>query len=247
MSRWTISSSASDGPSREPEVAAAVTLVHHRTGREPFDLTVLRHGDAEAEGVLEGPPHEQWILHAVAVVGEQLDAGSRQFGERGQLLPGPADGDRRRRMNVAQPGSLALAADELDDADTVLCRVGVRHRDHCGVPAERGRARPGLDRLGFLLAGLAEMRVEVDEARRHGEAGRVEDAIVIVRARSVPTSAISPSTTRRSARRAPCWSTMVPPVIERFMRAPVVRGRTWGPGWPRGSRTAPPCGRRCRS
>ena len=58
-------------PSRQAEATAAVALVHHRARREPLDLAVLRQRDAEPVGVLERSTHQQRILHAVAVVGEQ--------------------------------------------------------------------------------------------------------------------------------------------------------------------------------
>jgi hypothetical protein len=117
-----------------------VALVHHGTLREPGDLAVLRQHHAQIERVLEGSAHEQRVLHARAVVGEQVHAGGGQLRERRELLAQPADRDRSRGSHVAQPGALTLAADELDHAHRVLGRVGVRHRDDTRVAALRGRA-----------------------------------------------------------------------------------------------------------
>ena len=85
MSRWTISSSAIDGHPGSTEPAAALPFVHHRTLGEAGDLAVLGERDAEAERVLERPPHEERVLDAAAVVGEDPHADRGEFGERGEL------------------------------------------------------------------------------------------------------------------------------------------------------------------
>ena len=76
--------------------------------------------------------------------------------------------------HLAETGRDRLAAHELDDADRVLSGIGVRHRHDRRVPAERGRPRAGLDRLGLLVARLAQMGVEVDEAGAHDAPRGVE-------------------------------------------------------------------------
>ena len=150
-------------PAGQAEPAAARPFVHHRALGEPFDLAVLGERDPEPVGVLEGPAHQQRVLHAVAVVGEDPHAGVGELGERGQLLTAAADGDRAGRQDLAEPGSLALAAHEVDDLDAVLGRVGVRHRDDRGESAERSGPAAGLDRLGLFRARLAQVHVQVDE------------------------------------------------------------------------------------
>ena len=62
-----------------------MALVHHGTLGEPFDLAVLGEHDAEIGGVLDRPPHQERILHTVAVVGEDVHAGIGQFGKRREL------------------------------------------------------------------------------------------------------------------------------------------------------------------
>ena len=46
---------------------------------------------------------------------------------------------------------------------------------HRGVAAEGGGPGAGLDRLGVLPAGLAQVRVQVDQAGQRDQAGRVEN------------------------------------------------------------------------
>ena len=65
-------------------MAAARALVHHRALGERGDLAVLGQGDVEGAGVLERMAHQLRILHAVAVVGEQVHAGGGQLAERRQ-------------------------------------------------------------------------------------------------------------------------------------------------------------------
>ena len=64
-----------------------------------------------------------------------------------------------------QPGATTERQHLRHDRRVVDRGRRVRHREHRGISAERGRTRPGLDRLRRLVARLAEVRVEVDEAR----------------------------------------------------------------------------------
>ena len=95
-------------PAGQAEVAAARALVHHRTLGQRGDLAVLRQRDVEGARVLERVPHQLRILHAVAVVGEQVDSGSSELAERRQRLALAVDGDASGGMDVAQPGAVAL-------------------------------------------------------------------------------------------------------------------------------------------
>ncbi len=166
-------------PAGQAEPAAARSFVHHGALGEPFDLAVLGQGDPEPIGVLEGPTHQERVLHAVAVVGEDPHAGVSEFGERRQLRAGTADGDRPGGQDLAESCSLALAAHEVDDLDTVLRRVGVGHRDDRGEPPERGGPAAGLDRLGLLAPGLAQVHVQVDEPGRHDQSGRIDHVVAV--------------------------------------------------------------------
>ena len=150
-------------PSRKAEPAAARPFVHHGTLGQAGDLAVLGERDAEPAGVLERPAHEERVLHAIAVVGEDAHADRGQFGEGGELGPVPADRDRGSGEHLAQSGPGGLLPDEVDHFHAVLCRIGVGHRHDRGEAAECGGSAAGLDRLGLLLAGLAQVRVQIDE------------------------------------------------------------------------------------
>ena len=89
--------------------------------------------------------------------------------------PAQPDGDRADRVDVAVAGLAAQPPDLLDDAGGVGDRLGVGHRVHGGEAAERRGRRTGLDGLGVLAAGLAQVGVQVDQARQRDESGRVDD------------------------------------------------------------------------
>ena len=138
---------------------------------------MLRQRDAESAPVLHGPAHEQFVLHAVAVVGEDPHSRGGEFGERGECLSATSDGDATAGHDLDESGPATLFAHEVDDGDAVLRGIGVRHRDDRGVAALRRGTTPGLDRLRFFLARLAQVRVQVDEARCDDAAGHVDDVI----------------------------------------------------------------------
>nr|BFE69657.1 hypothetical protein GCM10020092_029580 [Actinoplanes digitatis] len=80
------------------------------------------------------------------------------------------DGDGADRLHVDQVGLAAEAPDLLDHAGGVGDGRRVGHREDRRVAAERGGARAGLDGLGVLAAGLAQVGVQVDEAGERDEA-----------------------------------------------------------------------------
>ena len=92
-------------------------------------------------------------------------------------LPFAALGDRADGIDIGKPDALRFAADEIDLPLVVERRLGVGHAADGGEPPRhRGRGAGG-DRLFFLIAGLAEVNVNVDQAGRDETAGRVDDAI----------------------------------------------------------------------
>ena len=91
MSRWTISSSATAGQPGRPSSLQQRPSCITAPAVSAADLAVLGEHDVEPERVLHRPAHQQRVLHAVAVVGEQVDPGRDELGERRQLLPRPTD------------------------------------------------------------------------------------------------------------------------------------------------------------
>ncbi len=114
---------------------------------------------------------------ALPVVGEHPDPGGRvrhraEFGELAAAEPGRY---RAHRMHVAVPGLPAEPPDLLDHASGVGDRLGVRHRVNRGEPSERGRRCSAGDGLGVFPARLAQVRVQVDQARQRDQPVGVDD------------------------------------------------------------------------
>ena len=164
-------------PAAQPEAAGELALVHLRVLGEPRLLRVLGHDAVEGLDVLQRPAHQHRVGDALAVVGEHPDAGGRvgHRAELGEPLALQPDGDRADREHVAVPGLAAEPPDLLHDAGGVGDRVGVGHRVHGGEPAERRGLGAGVDGLGVLAAGLAQVRVQVDQAGQRDEPVGVHD------------------------------------------------------------------------
>ena len=153
------------GPARQADLGGDDALVHLRALGEARLLRVLGHYAVERLDVLQRATHEDRVVHALAVVGEDADAGGgvRHGAELGELLAAQAHGHRADGVHVDPAGLLAEPVDLLDDARGVLRRRRVGHGVHGGEPARRGGAGAGEHRLGVLPAGLAQVGVQVDE------------------------------------------------------------------------------------
>ena len=149
------------GPAGQTEPRGVGSLVGHGADREPRLFGVLRDQDTKAGGVLERAPHDQRIVHAHAVVGEQphLAGAGGHHAHLGELLSGKAHGDGADRMHVDEADLLATVPDVVGDDGAVGDGIGVGHREHRGVAAQRRRRRTGFDVLGIFAAGLTQVGV----------------------------------------------------------------------------------------
>ena len=180
------------GPAGQAEAAGELALVHLRVLGEPRLLGVLGDDAVERLHVLQRPAHHHRVAHALPVVGEDPDPGGGvgHRAELGQLLAAQPDGHRPDRVDVAVAGLAAQPPDLLDDAGGVGDRLGVGHRVHGGEAAQRGRLGAGLDGLGVLAAGLAQVGVQVDQAGQRDQAGARRRPRHPRRSAPVPISAI---------------------------------------------------------
>ena len=118
-------------------------------------------------------------------------------------------------MAPADPHVAQRPAPELEHlahhAGAVDGRVGVGHGHDGGVAAEGGGPGAGLDRLGLLPAGLAQVGVEVDQAGGDDAAAGVEDGGAGGRRRGRSPTAATARRRRRGRRpgAAPVASTTV--------------------------------------
>ena len=189
--------------------------------------------------VLERAPHHAGVGDAIAVVGEDPHAEVVELAQRRELLPARATardaaGDPHVARRVAAPFE-----HRLHDAGVVERRVGVRHAHDRGEASERGAARAGVDGLAVFAARFAEVNLDVDEPGRDDRVARVEHG--------------------RARRRVDAGADLGDdPVAHEHVGDPLAglvddapalqeHHRVRQPGLPsRGSRRAPPCGRRHR-
>ena len=161
-------------PTGQSETRRTTALVHDCPVGEPRHFAVLRESHVELAGMLESSTHDQRVLDTIPVVREHSDTRRRHRVERRQLASGTPNGDAARRSHRHKAGTLTLQANEFDDGHVVLGRVGVRHRDTCAEPAERGRERCRGNGFGLFTTRLSHVRVQVDERTGDETAGGIE-------------------------------------------------------------------------
>ncbi len=183
---------AGAGESDESEVASDHDLLrerrdalHAQARRERSLVHVAACGETGVHGVLgdrapelcnvlHGAPQQTGVGHRVTVVGEEPDAGSPQLVEVSQLPALPAGRDAAGRGDVYEPHFTAPVDDVAGQVPRVDDGVRVRHGDDGRVPAGGRGGRAGGDVLLVLLARLAQVGVEIDEAGRDPGAGSVD-------------------------------------------------------------------------
>ncbi len=115
------------------------------------------------------------VLDAVAVVGEEAHAEAASSAIGGEPLPARptvmAAAAAARRQSASRP-SCSTSFDDAGAVDAPARVLGIATT--AGEAAEGGGPAAGLDGLGLLLAGLAQVGVEVDEARGDDAAAGVE-------------------------------------------------------------------------
>ena len=104
---------------------------------------------------------------------EADDAAVDELGDMSRSCPRQAD---RRGQNQRTPCLAAMACLAASACGGAGRRNGVRHIEHRGDAAERGRRGPGPPILLVRIARIAEMHVDVDGAGKDVQAGRVESS-----------------------------------------------------------------------
>ena len=138
-------------------------------------LGVADHGHAERQGVLHRVAVEARVHHALAVVREGDAARLGELRQLGQLLAQETARDGADRVDTRRAFVLRLGEDVVGDGAVVVDGARVRHTRDRREAAGRRRARARRDGLLVLMAGLAQVDVDVDEARADDLARGVHD------------------------------------------------------------------------
>ena len=154
---------------------AMFARMHHTGFFQHVVLGVFHQHLAEQLGGVQRFFQQRGVRNHTAIVGEGGGARGGQRREVGQLLALAVFRHAARRQHARQPDLRATLQHELDDVRRRVRRQGVRHGNHGGEAAARRRAGAGLDGFRGFAARLAQMDVQIDQARRDDEAGSVED------------------------------------------------------------------------
>ena len=168
------------GPTGQTQVGGDLTLVHLGALGQARLLRVLRNHAVEGLDVLEGAAHHGRVVHAHAVVGEHahVRGGGRHAADVGEALALQTHGHGADGLHAAPASFLTEAVNLLDHGGGVGHGQGVCHGEHCGVAAQGCGAGAGLDGFGGLVAGLAQVGVDVHQAGQCYLACRLDDLCV---------------------------------------------------------------------
>src|SRR5580700_6907392 len=137
-------------------------------------LAMIDHRQAEGAGRFHGAAHDTRIHDGASVVGDGDDASVLHQADGGQLFAGASLGDGADGKYINHRVARRALDDIAGDGGVVVHGRGVWHAADGGESTGSGGARAALDRFGVLEAGLAQVDVHVDKARRDDEAGSVE-------------------------------------------------------------------------
>ena len=175
MSRATMMSSAAAGMPPSPSRIDSKPFVHHAADGQLGHLAVLHDHAVEHLGVFEGPAHQGRRGDRGSVVGERDGAAGDELAEFGQLFALASLADGADGIDVGLPGPLGLEHDELGRGLGVDGGHRVGHAGDRRHAAGQGGGRAGGDGLVLLVARLAEVDVNVDQARADDHAPGVDD------------------------------------------------------------------------
>src|SRR5579859_7277357 len=163
------------GHSGKTKTRGRDAFAHDGAGRERNIFRMLDDRKIERAAVVHHLPCEFCRGDGFSVVANGDDAGLLHGGNFRDGFAFAADAGGADGPNANAGGGFGAVENEARDAGIVVDRFRVRHAADGGEAAASRGARAGLDGFRRFLAGLAKMRVKVDEAGSDDEAGGVED------------------------------------------------------------------------
>ena len=162
-------------PAGDAEAGAHAALVDHAVLSQGLDLAVAGDGTIELTDVVHHGAEHAGALHAMAVIGKHAGALGDHIADLGQGLAFLATSAGTDGADVHEAGGVALGDLVAHALARVGHGVGVGHGgDVCeATGGSGGGAR--LDGLLVLVAGVAEVDVDVDQARDEVLARAIDD------------------------------------------------------------------------
>lgn len=162
------------GDRRQAEEVGGLAWVHGCVGREGREVTADGEGHSERAGILHGPVKEEEVFRSFIGVGQESDTVASE-GVVGDLFPAfHAFGDAACGDDFEDAVFFTYFSEEFDAGGAVEGGRGVGHGLNAGDAALKGRFGGGGDAFTRFVAGLAEVRVEVEEAGKDERAGGVD-------------------------------------------------------------------------
>ena len=170
-----------DGLGADRHAGQAQTGGDGATGRhalaQPRVERAQPHGVAKGGGVLHGTLQHLGVLDGRFGLRVAHAAGFLQLGHLGQVLALEATGQGAQREQAAAAELARTQLEHLDQTWLVQGRVGIGQADHAGHAPRSSGGQFGLQHAFVFVTGFAQAHSQVHQARRHDEAGGVDDAV----------------------------------------------------------------------
>mgnify|MGYP006890187698 CR=1 FL=1 len=162
------------GVAWQAELVTDGALAHHAAGAQARLLRVRLDHEPELGRVLAGAAHEVRVGEGHAIVREHDGARLLERREVGEALALHAHADRGGRTEPRLAHELGAPHEVGHQAGIVDRRRGVGHGDDRAEPARGGGGEAAREVFLDLLAGVAQVGVEVEEGGREQLLPRVE-------------------------------------------------------------------------
>ena len=123
---------------------------------------------------MQRPVQHQRVLHRHIGVGETHAPGFRQLGHLGQRFATQPARERTQRVQMRQVQAAGAELEHLDEAGFIEHRVGVGRAHQRSHAAGHCSGHFRFEHALVFMAGFAQARGQVHEARRHHTTRRVQ-------------------------------------------------------------------------
>ena len=164
----------------QPAVAHRLDILGQAVvpGADLHILGVAHHGDVPLGADGEGPRHGGVVLHTVAVLGDEPDAGGQGL-EVVQRLAIKVLGDGDGLVHIAQAHLCGLLLHHCGLRSRRADGLGVGHQVDEGVAARSRCTAACLDVLLIFKARCAPVAVQIDEGGQHGKPPGIQNDLVL--------------------------------------------------------------------
>jgi hypothetical protein len=158
----------------QTEKSRIPAFIHHSPGRKACVLAMIDNDKAVIARILHRVSHNLGIHHGISIIGDRDRAGLFHLGHLRKLYARRRARDCAHGKYSCQPRLVRFLYNVAGHGGVIVYGIRIRHRANGGKPARDRRGRSRCDCLFILLAGLAQVDVEIDKSRSHYESSGVE-------------------------------------------------------------------------